>query len=86
MSRIIKEDVFWFEIPVDNVETVKTFQSAKELSGIESRSIDIEALLTLQVVEKLSSIDKGQYKVELFRGLERKFERNNERIIDLGQD
>lgn len=86
MSRIVEKNILWFKIPVDNVEAVQTFQGAKEFSRIEPCSIDIEALLALQVMKKLSTVDEGQHKVELFGGLERELEGNNERIIDLGQD
>lgn len=45
---------------------MQTFKGAKELGSVESGSIDIKALLSLKMMEKLSAIDKGQDKIELF--------------------
>lgn len=67
VSRIVKKNVFGLQVSVDDIETVQTLQSAKQLSRVKSRSIDVETLLFLQVMKQLATVDKGKHKIELLR-------------------
>jgi hypothetical protein len=58
MARVVEKNVLGLQITVNNVEAVQTLQCAEKLSGIESRTVDVEALLFLQVVEQLASVDE----------------------------
>lgn len=71
VARVIKENVLRFQVAVDDVESMQTFQSTKQLSCVESRSVDVETLLFLQVVKQLASVDERQNQVELLGRLER---------------
>lgn len=74
------------DAPVDDVETVEMLQSHQQFRRIEPRPRLVETTLTLQVMEKLSTVDECQYQVQLFCGLKRKLEGNDEWTIDLGED
>lgn len=63
MTGIIKQDVLRFEIAVDNLESVKAFKRAKKLGGVETSSVDIKSLLSLEMVEKLSTVHKGENQI-----------------------
>jgi hypothetical protein len=67
MARVVEKNVLGLQITVNNVEAVQTLQCAKQFSSIESRTVDVEALLFLQVVEQLASVDECQNQVQLFR-------------------
>lgn len=63
MPGVVEQNVLGLEISVDDVETMKTLECAEKLCSIEARSINVEALLPLQVVEQLSTVDKCEHKV-----------------------
>lgn len=86
MACVIKQNVLRLQVSVNDVEAVQTLECAQKFSCVESRSVDIESLLLLQVVEQFSSIDKCEDKVKLLRRLEGELERYDERIVDLGED
>jgi bifunctional pyridoxal-dependent enzyme with beta-cystathionase and maltose regulon repressor activities len=67
MARVIEEDVFGFQITVNDVESVQAFQCTQQLSSVESSTVDVESLFLLQMVEQLSAIHKRQDKVQLLR-------------------
>lgn len=85
MTGIIEENILGLEITVDDLEAVQAFKRTQQLCSVESGAIDIESLFPLQVVEQLSTVDECQNKIQLFRRLERKFQRNDEGIVDLCQ-
>lgn len=86
VTCVIQQDVLGLEIAVDDVEAMKTLKRTQQLGCVEPGSIDVEALLFLQVVEKLSSVDKSKHEVELLGRLEGKLQRHDEGVVDLGQD
>lgn len=83
MPGVIKKNVLRLKISVDNLEAVQTLESAQQLCGVETGSVDIKSLLPLQMVEQLSAVHKRQHEVQLLGRLEREFQRNNKRIVDL---
>lgn len=85
MTGIIEEDVLGLEVTVDDLEAVQAFKRTQQLCSVEPGAIDIESLFPLQVVEQLSTIDKGQNEIQLFRRLEGEFQRNDERVVNLCQ-
>lgn len=86
VASVVEENVFGFEVSVDDVEAVQVFEGAEELSGVEAGAVLAEAAFTLEVVEELTAVDKGEAEVELFGVLEAEFERDNERVVDLAED
>lgn len=58
VSCVIEQNILWLQVTVDDIETVKTFQSTEKFSSIKSGSVDIKTLLLLEMVEKLATIDK----------------------------
>jgi hypothetical protein len=85
VTGIVKKDILGLEITVDNLETVQALERTQQLGGVEPGAVNVKSLLSLQVVEQLSTIDKCENKVQLLGRLEREFQRNNERVIDLCQ-
>jgi hypothetical protein len=70
MSSVIEKNVLRLEISVNNLESVQTLESAQQLCGVETGSVDVESLFSLQVVEQLSTVHKCQNKIQLLRRLE----------------
>lgn len=66
VSAVIKKDVLGLEIAVDDLEPVQAFQSAKQLCGIETCTVDVETLLPLKVMEQLTAVDKRQNQIQFF--------------------
>jgi hypothetical protein len=60
MAGVIKQDVLWLEVAVDDVERVKVLECEEKLGSIEARAILAEPLLLLQVMEQLSSVDEPE--------------------------
>lgn len=85
VASVIEQDVLGFQVSVDDIEPVETLQRTEELGCIEPGSVDVESLLLLQVVEQFASIDKGEDEIKFFRRLEGELQRNNERVVDLGE-
>ena len=73
-------------IPVDDVELMQVLERAQQLGGIEPAALLVEPTLALQVVKELSAIDEGEDEVEFLGVLERELERDDERVVDLGED
>lgn len=67
VSSIIEKNVLGLEISVDDLESVQTLESAQQLCGVETGSVDIESLFPLQMVEQLSTVHKCQHEVQLLR-------------------
>jgi hypothetical protein len=63
---------------------VKTFEGAEEFCGVQARTLKVESLLLLKMMEQLSAVHKRKDEVELLRGLEGELERDDEGVIDLG--
>lgn len=66
MASIVEQNVLRFEITVDNLEAVETLKSTQQLCGVEAGTVDVEALLSLQVVEQFATVHKREYKIQLF--------------------
>ncbi len=85
MPRVVKQDILRFQVSIDDLEAMKTFEGTEKFSRVEARTSKVEALLFLEVVEQLSAIDEGKDEVELLRRLEGELERDDEGIVDLGK-
>jgi hypothetical protein len=86
MARIIKQNILWLEITVNDIEAVQVLEREEQLCGVKPGSDLVELAFPLEVVEQLSTVDKGQDEVELFGRLEGELEGNDERAVDLGED
>jgi hypothetical protein len=67
MSSVVEKDVLGLQVTVNDVETVQTLQSTQKFGCVESSTINVESLLLLQMVEKLTAVDESQDEVELLR-------------------
>lgn len=72
--------------PIDDVEPVEVLERDEELGGVEPTPLLVELALALKMVEELSTINESEDEVELLLRLERELERDNERVVDLGED
>lgn len=66
VSAVIKKDVFGLKIAIDDLEPVQALQSTKQLCCVETRTVDIETLLPLKVMEQLTTVDERQNKIQFF--------------------
>ena len=86
MPGIIQQDIFGFQVTIDNIEPVKMFQCTKQLRGVEPASIFVELPFPLQVVEKFSTVHEAHNEVQFVRGLEGEFEWDDERVVHQGEN
>jgi hypothetical protein len=63
MSCVIEKDVFRFQVTVDDLEAVQALECAEQFSCIETRSVDVESLLSLKVMEELPAVHERQDEV-----------------------
>jgi hypothetical protein len=70
VTSVIKEDVLWLQITVDDIESVKAFKGTEEFSSVETGSVNVKALLLLEMMKQLTAIDESKNQVELLWGLE----------------
>jgi len=61
----IQQNVFWLQIPVNNVQRVEILQSRDDFGGVEARPGLRESLFLLQMEEELSSVHIVQHEIEL---------------------
>jgi hypothetical protein len=83
MPSVIKKNILWLQVAINNIESVKTFQRTQQLCSVEASSIDIKSLFFLEMMEQLSSIDKRKNQIKFLGRLEGEFEWNDEGVIDL---
>ena len=83
MPCVIEKNVLRLEIAIDDLEPVQTLESAQQLCGIETGSVDIKSLFPLQMMEQLATVHKCQHEVQLLRRLERELQWNNKWVVDL---
>jgi hypothetical protein len=63
MSSVVKKDVLGFQVAVDDLEAMQALEGAEQLGSIETSTVNVESLLSLKVMEQLSTIHKSQNKV-----------------------
>lgn len=85
VTGVIKKNILGLQVTVNNLETVQAFKRTQQLCSVEPSAVNVKALFSLQVVEQLSAVDECENQVQLFRRLEREFQGNDERIVDLCQ-
>ncbi len=86
VALVVEQNVLGLEISINNVKTVKAFQGTENLGDIEARSADIKATFVGEMVEELAPVHKREHEVQLLRRLERKLQRHNKGVVDLGED
>lgn len=59
VAREVEQNILRFEVTVDNVELMQMLEREEELRAIKARALLVEPLITLQMVEELSSIDES---------------------------
>lgn len=57
VSGVIKQDVLWLEIAVDDVEAVQMLERTQELRGIEPTPVFVKLALPLEMIKELSTIN-----------------------------
>jgi hypothetical protein len=101
MASVIQQDVLRLEIPTSaqlfpsncsnvhspiyHVKPVQMLERQQQLGSVKPRPHFVELSLSLQMVEQLSTVHKRQDEVQLFFALEREFEWDDKRVVDLGQ-
>jgi len=85
VADVVDEDVLRLEIAVDDAEAVQALECAEQFGGVEAGAVDVEALLFLQMVEKLATVYESEHQVKLLRRLEGELKRHNEGVVDLRQ-
>lgn len=65
---------------------MQMLECTQELCGVESAALFAESTFALEVMEKFSTIDESENKVQFLGILERELEWHNKRIVDLGED
>lgn len=83
MTGVVKQDILGFEVAINHLEPMQTFQGAKQFRSVESGAVDVEALLPLKVMEQLTAVYKGKNQVEFLRRLEGELQGYDEGIVDL---
>lgn len=63
MTSVVKKNVLRFQVAVNDLETMQALKRAEQLGGIETGTVDIESLLSLKVMEQLSTVHKRQDKI-----------------------
>ena len=58
VADVIDKDVLWLQVTVDDTESMQALESTQKFRSVETRSVDVEALLLLEVVEKLAAVDE----------------------------
>lgn len=58
VTDVIDENVLRLQVAVDDTESVQALESTQELCSVETRSVDVEALLLLEMVEELAAVDE----------------------------
>lgn len=66
VPTVIKKDVLGLKIAIDDLEPVQALQSTKQFCGIETRTVDIETLFPLKVMEQLTTVDERQNQIQFF--------------------
>lgn len=79
----IHQDVFWFQVTINNLLLVQVSDSHAYLNRVESSTIFCESLGITQVHEKFSTTNKTHYKKNLFWSLEDVTHANQKRMISL---
>lgn len=70
-------------IPIHDIESMQMFECTEQFRRIEPCAFLIKPTLTLEVMEKFTSVNKREDEVKFFGRLERKLERDDEWVVDL---
>lgn len=63
MASVIKQDILGLEIAVDDLESVKALKGTQKFGSVKASPVNIKSLLSLKVVEELSTIDECENKI-----------------------
>lgn len=63
VSAVIKKDILRLKVTVDHLESMQAFQGTKQFSSVETCTVDIETLFSLQVVEQFTTINERQNEI-----------------------
>lgn len=82
MPILVKEDVFGFQVTIDDAITMQTLKREQYFSCVEARAWLCKPPFSLQVVEKLPSIQEIHDEVQLLWCLEGVVELHDEGMVD----
>ena len=57
MTRVVQQDVFWFQIAIHDVEAMEVLQCTKQFCSVEPTTVLVELAFSLQVIEQLSTVN-----------------------------
>ena len=86
IAVVANEEVFWLEVPEDDVLAVDVFEAAGHGGGVEAGLVGGEGLDVAEVGEELAAVDEFEHQVEILGVLGETFETDNEGVVDLGVD
>jgi len=81
MPGVVQQDILGLQVTIDDIESMKMFQRAEQLRGVEPAPVFIELSFPLQMVEELSTIHETHDEVQFVGGLEGEFEGDDEWIV-----
>jgi len=70
ISLIVKQNIFWFQIAIDNIVLMQTPNSLDHLSWVKACALFWELSILPKVIEKLATVHKVHDEVQLWFGLE----------------
>ena len=86
IALLIKQDILWLQVSVDDAVRVQVLQSQDDLSCIEARSILRKANLIAQMEEELAAIEEIRDEVQTLARLEGVVQLHDEGMGDLLHD
>ena len=82
MAVIIYQEVFWFQVPINNVLLMQVHQAVHDLNKVESSMLLTHSLDRLQVVEKLSAGAVVEHETHEVVGFETVVQLDDERVVE----
>jgi hypothetical protein len=86
MALSVEQYVLWFQVSIDDVFIMQSFNGANNLSRIQFSTIFLEPLLFSQVCEELTAIQEINEEVQLAICLEGIVQAHDVRVLDLLKD
>ena len=86
VAVVVEQDVLGLEVAVHDVERVQVPDGADNLRDVKPRERGVEETLAVQPEEQVPAVDEVHDEVQLLRGLERVSQRDDEGVVDDGED
>ena len=85
VSLVVQQDIFWFQIPIDNIQTMNIGNSQHNLCRIESGSGFGKPSQSAQMVKEFATRTIIQHKVQFILGLEGHVHSHNKWMLHIAQ-